>query len=320
MSNTPILKPDELLEKLELLREKNYIFRGLPNTNFLLQPSVFRTEGIKKLEKEFIPFHIFYKWLFSKKIQGIISNRTQGEWSINHPKIWQLYYISIYTMMYNYALANYIQHVISNNHPHISVDAETQKFYSDKPIELWTEEEVFQKIFRDNLYFLLLGAVDLNGNVLQESVVPNNLTCADEGLPQHYGIPTAALDWTLDPYIAIFFALRNIPKDSKFISIYVYKQIVVENSPIIIKECRPDTKNQRCEAQKGKFTAFQYACTFYHLYNKWPSIENYHAHSANKSFFDLVKYDIALDNTDELRKILKHKNITEQSLCLDKDH
>lgn len=39
---------------------------------------------------------------------------------------------------------------------------------------------------------------------------------------RHHGFPSPLLDWTASPYIAAFFAFNNVPKDTKYVSIFVF--------------------------------------------------------------------------------------------------
>lgn len=44
------------------------------------------------------------------------------------------------------------------------------------------------------------------------------------GFLRHYGFPSPLLDWSLSPYIAAFFAFREVNSDGNYVSIHVFKE------------------------------------------------------------------------------------------------
>nr|WP_244941051.1 FRG domain-containing protein [Legionella sainthelensi] len=105
------------------------------------------------------------------------------------------------------------------------------------------------------------------------------MTGYDETWPQHYSFPSAALDWTMSPAIALHFATRNLKLTAEykqsFLSICCYKQIIEKDSPVKIIERHSLKSNERAIRQEGLFTYSTESCTFYMNNDTWPPIEAY---------------------------------------------
>ncbi len=280
-----ILSPLDLLDRLEELNniKSSYIFRGQPNKEFILQPKAFRTDGLKKLADEY-PILSWQEWGSSETARKIVKDWFLNENYINHPCIKRLIKLDLYIMKYNYSLAIYVE-----KYPD-KVDSATLSMYHERDPSFWTTEETFIYLFKQDVSFLM-SVISLDGKLLKESYINEAFSGYDEYLPQHYDTPTVALDWSKNPLIAIFFAIREIPSDATHFSIYAYKQINSEKTnPIEIKEDVSNPNNLRIMRQDGLFTRFRYACLYYLLQGTWPCIEIYDPLSPSN--FELIRFDV----------------------------
>jgi len=302
-----ILSPIDLLDRLEELNniKSSYIFRGQPNKEFILQPKAFRKDIIRKLSDDY-PNKTLQEWGNREKVREFVKNWFLDEGYINHPCIRRLIEIDLYIMKYNYFLAKYIE-----QNPH-KVDPNTAKMYLERGASFWTTEKTFKYLFSNEIG-LLVGVISLDGRILKESYINEDFSGYDEYLPQHYDTPTVALDWSKNPHIAIFFAIREIPPDATHFSIYAYKQINSEKTnPIEIKEGLPNPNNLRIKHQEGLFTRFRYACLYYLLRGTWPCIEIYDPLSLSN--FELIRFDVPRSYDEDLKRFLIRQGLTKEFL------
>ena len=312
--------PSELQKIITALErihsDGKHAFRGQESFKFNLSPSAFRPATISQMKLLFNAgrSNKFDNWCKSEEIKEHIDLWLPG--ARRDPNaiiiIRRLLEYCFYLMILNHSVNVFAQ----SNHSRISAkDRETLQL---RGIEFWRDEKTFRYLFTS--YFpRVIQRYDLQGDLIQDANPFEDLTGIDESLPQHYGTPTAALDWSYNPLVAIYFGLGNRNITSDFLTIYALKiHDDVTDSPIKFIDKSIYIENIRAEKQEGTFTYFTKPCSFFLRNGELPSINFFDVRQKNgldKSRFDLNAFRIERTNQN-----IKYLSDMLDEMGINKDH
>ncbi|MDP1574368.1 MAG: FRG domain-containing protein [Coxiellaceae bacterium] len=297
---------DSFFNEIDRLRQFGFIFRGQSDSDFLLQPKVFRKKDLHKIEELFGNLaKNCVNWMKSDSYKDIVKMIRYAEDAIHYPDVVIIYKITMFKMQYNYFLSKHVERYPSK------FDDVTRKMYEMKKPEYWLKEETFLCCFRHELDSSTT-LISLDDKILKNGMTCEEMAGYDESLPQHYDTPTAALDWSYDPRVALYFSIEDLTASS--FSIYAYKEIANNRyNPIEVMYSNPGCMNERIIKQKGLFTRFRYACSYYYSHQEWPAIDFY-VKSHRKGNFELIKFDLPLSYKNDIKNLLEKNGITKKSL------
>lgn len=319
----------ELITQLEKLSVDGYVFRGQADSKWPLIPNAFRKgafQTIKSYQAYRTPItpQIFRNWFDNNQKIHQLLNSCWPNWSSNKPlipiHIERFFQMQCDIFQYNYFLHTYL---LSRGF----LESDILKL-TRRPRHYWIFESNFADFFISTFDHSLQKIALSDGSILIDFSLDealDGLAAIDEGFPQHYGMPTTALDWTFDPVIALYFALpvkkENglVQKHCSTFSIYALKINDLEKSPIkiskdissILFQC-----NKRIKNQQGTFSYFSHPALFFLKNSRYPTINDYVTPDYAEKYFSILKFDVqcTTENIKNAEEIFSEKDISKKSL------
>ncbi|MBX3710078.1 MAG: FRG domain-containing protein [Gammaproteobacteria bacterium] len=312
MINSVMYDPYELIEKLTSLKKLGYIFRGHPNATWRLIPRVFRYTGQKYLTENYPIKDNTYYWYFNKEIKRIVELWAKIKFDHLLPQgLRRIFDLYVFIIKYNYGINKF------NNENLGSIYSCDEKTLA-RPQRDWESEQTFID-FIGNILQNWLNIYNLDGSLRYKARPFEELTIIEESFPQHYGFPTAALDFSKNPFKALWFALLN--NFSNCFTIFAYKQITtISTFPTKIIE-NTNQNNIRAIKQEGCFVYFTRPCYSYVYKNKFPSLNDCDKdiqYGVNEPYFKIERIDVPKKTTiiSVLDQFLLQEDINKNTLGL----
>ena len=247
--NITLPNANELINKLSILQQANFIFRGHSSGKYRLEPGAFRKDILKKWADIHLSKTISKQWRSSNGVKDVIKCWGQG---IPTQVISRVFDYIMHLMHYNFALNTVY---LTKKDGKDTNDKRLLAIFSE---DYWLQEDTFVHFFQ----YICMGLPsrwDERGNVLQQPFYLEETTGLDQSLPQHYHFETALLDWSYNPLVAIYFSLglnetrkmergfymaSHVSSNPTHLSILAYQQISIENTVVKIEPGAPEKNNK----------------------------------------------------------------------------
>lgn len=322
-----------------------WIFRGLGNHTFSLQPTAFRDNfKINFYESKYSKIQDFFNEFQNELNQKLITliNPTNGNelnFALNRNKRARLLTLIKHVLLERFLLEKFagesikVRLPISNYYPFGTPSILEQDLNASFPLDRITEQIInygaylIKRPYDFDWLSWEAGYFDIS--FLTANKIDWNLICT----AQHIGIPTRLLDWTYKPWVAAFFCcwqFKKIKKKTGKICVWAFNPTAMKNqfddhlyngATIQLFNRFLPSEHDFLHKQQAVLTAMKFDNFYFLEYGKWPDLISY--------FTDLVLHDerlissmknnlikITLESSEvhKLEQLLEKEDITLASI------
>lgn len=313
-------------------KKSNRIFRGQPNADYNLVPSAWReSASIKNILKNVI------SEMESADLIGKLDEKIRKRAQQIDPKhadrissyVWQIV-CELYLADDFNRRSNNVGLRVSKVNPFDFVASPVFfSFFQDEILYGDTYRRKEEEQLREQAIKSMINQQgDINLFSLRNLYNNNFPTFA---LAQHHGIPTRFLDWTRNPLKAAYFAADGIDSGVEEIAVFALDSLHLSSYGISVLDEFPHADFQFLHVQEGVFTYFENANGWFLKYGSWPTIESVLSDDGCTGLLRLlpkssqrhprpIKITLAVEEVDELKRLLEAEGITQESLMPTYNH